>query len=315
MNFNNFKIVHGLILSLCILMTSISHAQFDESLLFADIPSVFTASKYEQKVTDAPARISVVTADEIRRYGYRTLVEVLNSLPGIQYSYDRNYTYLGVRGFNIPGDYNTRVLVMVDGHRINENIYDGVLIDSGNMVNLDLIKRIEVVRGPASSLYGSSAFFGVINIITKDGRDFNATELSADIGNHDANQGRVSYGKQYDNGLELMVSASAFNSKGEDLYFAEFDDPLTNNGIAENADDKGQRNLFLKLSYADVTVSAGYTELEKGIPTAAYDTLFNDNRTRTWEGQYYLHLNYSTLLESGTELTARMYYNNYWYDG
>jgi len=287
----------------------------EEDLLFADLPSVFTASKYEQKVTDAPARVSVITAEEIRRYGYRSLIEALQSLPGIQYSYDRNYSYIGVRGFNIPGDYGSRVLTLIDGHRINENIYDGALIDQGSLVNLDLVKRIEVVRGPASSLYGSSAFFGVINIITKDGRDLDAAEVSADVGSEVAYQGRVSYGKQYDNGWEVMLTTSAFSRDGDDHYYAEFDDPLTNNGLAEDADDTSHQNLFAKLSYGDFTLSSAYSELEKGIPTASYETVFNDNRNRTWEGQYYLHLDYATLLDSGTEVTGRLYYNNYWYDG
>ncbi len=62
----------------------------EEALLFSDIPSVFSASKYEQKVTEAPARISIITSDEIQRYGHRTLVDVLNTIPGFQSTYDRN---------------------------------------------------------------------------------------------------------------------------------------------------------------------------------------------------------------------------------
>jgi outer membrane receptor for ferrienterochelin and colicin len=96
----------------------------EEELLFKDIASVYTASKYEQKITEAPSKVSIVTDDEIRRYGYRTLADILRSLPGFYVSYDRNYSYVGVRGFGVPGDYNTRVLMLVDGHRINDNIYD-----------------------------------------------------------------------------------------------------------------------------------------------------------------------------------------------
>ncbi len=288
----------------------------DEELLFGDIPSVFSASKYEQKVTEAPARISIVTADEIQRYGHRTLMDVLNTLPGFQTTYDRSYTYVGTRGFGVPGDFNTRILMLVDGHRINENIYDGVFADWGFAVAIDLIDRVEVVRGPASSLYGSSAFFGVINVITKRGRDLQGTEISAAAGSQNSYQGRISYGERFDNGFEMLISASGYDSDGNgQLYYAEFDDPASNNGIAENADDATNRNLFAKLSYGDFTLSGVYEECEKGIPTASYETLFNDSRTRTWEGHAYLDLKYQHLMGSGADVTARLFYDDYWYDG
>lgn len=288
----------------------------DEEILFGDIPSVFSASKYDQKVTEAPARISIVTADEIQRHGYRTLVEVLNSLPGFQTSYDRNYSFVGVRGFGIPGDYNTRILLLVDGHRINENIYDGTVLDHGMVVDIDLIDRIEVVRGPASSLYGSNAFFGVINVFTKRGRDLQGVEVSAAAGSQSSKQARVSYGQRYDNGFEMLFSASGYDSEGDDrLYYAEYDDPSTNNGFAENADDANNHNVYTKLSYGDFTLSGVYEEYEKGIPTASYETVFNDSRTRTWEGHAYLDLKYQHLMENGADITARLFYDDYWYDG
>ncbi len=71
--------------------------------LFKDIPSVYTASKYEQKVTKAPASISIVTGDEIKKYGYRNFGAILASLKGFYNTSDRNYGYVGVRGFGLPG--------------------------------------------------------------------------------------------------------------------------------------------------------------------------------------------------------------------
>ncbi|MEY8213929.1 MAG: TonB-dependent receptor plug domain-containing protein, partial [Colwellia sp.] len=287
----------------------------DDDMLFYDMPSVFTASKYEQKISEAPARVSVITAEEIQRYGYRSLSEALQSLPGIQLSYDHTYTYLGVRGLNVPGDFNTRVLVLIDGHRLNENIYDGALIDQGNIVSIDMIKQIEMIRGPASSLYGSNAVLGVINIITKDGRDLNGSQISVDTGSHDTHQGRISYGKQYGSGVELLVSASLYRSEGDDRYFAEYDDPATNNGVAEEADDSNNDSLLVKLSYGDFSLSTVYGEYEKVIPTGAYETLFNDNHTVSIEGRSYINLEYQTLLADSMEVSGKLYYDKYWYDG
>lgn len=86
-------------------------AEGKEAMLFQEIPSVYGASKYEQKVTEAPAAVTIVTASEISRYGYRTLADILRSVRGVYTSYDRNYDYIGFRGFARPGDYNTRFLL------------------------------------------------------------------------------------------------------------------------------------------------------------------------------------------------------------
>ena len=84
-----------------------------EQLMDMNVHSVFGASKYEQRVTQAPSSISIVTAEDIRRFGYTTLADVLSGVRGLYVTNDRNYTYLGVRGFLRPGDYTTRVLVAV----------------------------------------------------------------------------------------------------------------------------------------------------------------------------------------------------------
>jgi outer membrane receptor protein involved in Fe transport len=128
---------------------------------------VYTASMYLQSDREAPSSVTIVTADQIRKFGYRTLAEILNSVRGFYVSYDRNYNYVGVFGFSRPGDYNDRFLLLVDGHRMNDNVYGQALIGTEFPLDIDLIDRVEVVRGPSSSLYGASAFFSVINVITK----------------------------------------------------------------------------------------------------------------------------------------------------
>ena len=287
-----------------------------EMLLFDDIPSVFSASKYEQKVTEAPARINIVTAKEIEAYGYQTLADILRSVPGFYTTYDRNYFYTGVRGFGIPGDYDTRILTLVDGHRQNENIYDSNSTNRGFVVDVDLIERVEIVRGPASSLYGSSAFFGVVNVITKSGRDIQGTEVSAAGGSFESYQGRISYGDKFSNGLEMLLSGTYYESAGQhELYYPEFDDPATNNGIAVDADDQRAPNLFAKLSLGGFTLTGVYAEVEKGIPTASYDTVFNTTRTRTTEERSYLDLSYQGLLDSGADISGRIFYDYYAYKG
>ena len=165
-----------------------------EQLMSVEIATVYSASKYEQKVTDAPASVAIITADEIGKYGYRTLADILRGVRGLFVTYDRNYANLGIRGFNRPGDLNTRVLLLVDGHRINDNIYESAPIGTEFPVDVDLIERVEVIRGPGSSLYGTNAFFGVINVITRRGTDLRRVELSGAAGSFNTYNGRISYG-------------------------------------------------------------------------------------------------------------------------
>src|SRR4051794_11917002 len=95
-----------------------------EQLLSVNVQHVTGASRFNQDVVDAPAAVTIITREEIYTFGYRTLADVLRGVRGYYVSNDRNYSYLGVRGFSRPGDYNSRLLLLVDGHRMNDNVYD-----------------------------------------------------------------------------------------------------------------------------------------------------------------------------------------------
>ena len=107
--------------------------------------SVVGASKYEQKQSEIGAAVTVITRQEIRAFGWRTLDQALASLPGVYVTYDRQFTYLGVRGFGLPGDYNSRVLVTINGNRVNDPIFDSGPSGRERPLDLDLIQRIEFI--------------------------------------------------------------------------------------------------------------------------------------------------------------------------
>jgi outer membrane receptor for ferrienterochelin and colicins len=291
------------------------------NFLIDDIPSVFAASKHEQKVTQAPASVSIITAKEIALYGYTTLSDILQSVRGFYVVNDRNYSYAGVRGFGQPGDYNTRLLLLIDGRRMNDTLYDSFGLNGDMGLDIDLINRIEIVRGPGSSLYGSSAFFGVINITTKSGRDYRGSEISLEIGSQSTRIGRATAGSRFQNGLEILVSASATKSDGEVRpYFSEFDDPASNDGIYENHDGTDSRNLFAKLEYGGFSMDAAYYQVTKDIPTASYGTVFNDPRTFTRDEKLQLGMSYQHTFDFGTQWSNHFSYGqfehfgNYAYD-
>lgn len=285
-----------------------------EDLMKIEVNSVYGASRFLQKVTEAPASVSIITSEEIKRYGYVTLADAIRSVRGFYINYTRSYSDLGARGFARPGDFNTRVLLLVDGHRISDNIYNSALVGAEFPISVDLIDRIEVIRGPSSSLYGTNAFFGVINIITKRGRGFDGPEIAAETASYDSYRARVSYGKQFSNGFEMLVSGSLSDSQGHRrLYFKEFDSPETNNGIAENADGEDVRQLFANLSWREFSLQAVYGDRTKHIPTASFGTAFNDPGTFTDDERGYLDLKYEHAVNKNAELKARLYYDHYYY--
>ena len=149
-----------------------------EQLVDLKIDQVYGASAYLQKVTEAPSSVTIVTAEQIRRYGFRTLADVLRSVRGFYVTYDRNYSYVGVRGFSRPGDYNARVLLLIDGHRLNDNVFGSALIGSEFPLDIAIDRTPRDHPGPSSSLYGTSAFFAVINVITRDTQQVHGTELA-----------------------------------------------------------------------------------------------------------------------------------------
>lgn len=282
--------------------------------------SVYGASKYEQKLMEAPAYVTIINQEAIKKYGYRTLADALRSVPGFFVTNDRNYQYLGVRGFNRPGDYNSRILLLVDGHRINDGLYDQAPIGTDFPIDIDLIDRVEVIRGPSSSIYGTNAFLAVVNVITRNGRDLKSNdkkglEASGDAGSFNSYKGRLSYGNQWAGGPELLVSGSAYDSRGPDFFFKQVDNPATRNGVAHNCDYDRFLSLFSKSSFQDFTLTGVYHSREKGIPTGAYGTVFGDPRNRTVDTRAYLDLKYEHTFASEWLVLARLSYNHYPYDG
>ena len=238
-----------------------------ETALFLEIPSVYGAAKYDQKVNEAPAAVIIITAEQIRKYGYRTFAQILDSAPGLFTNNDRNYGYIGIRGFNRPGDYTSRVLLLIDNHRLNDAIYDQGGSGTEMPIDVDLIDRIEIIKGPGSSLYGTNAFFGVVNVITKRGRDIKGAEVSGEASSFNTYRSRLSYGNKFSNGVEMLVSGSFSDSEGHrELSYPAF--ASTNSGIAKDAD---RDNLYCytgKLSYADFTLTGGHQWRKKNVPTS-----------------------------------------------
>jgi len=287
-----------------------------EDLMRAEVDTVYGASKFQQKVTEAPASVTIITAEEIRKYGYRTLAEILQSVPSVFVDYDRDYNYVGLRGFSTPGDYSSGILLLIDGHRTNDNVYDSPNFGTQFILDVDLIKQVEVIRGPASVLYGANAFVGVINVITKKGRDVAGMEISPSVGSLGTYEARASYGLDALRGPELLLSGTIYDSHGnQNLFFPGFDSPATNNGVAVDGDRDKFYNFFASMQYRNFSIQAATDWREKGIPTASFGTVFNDSRGQTVDYSSYVDLKYRRSFASGWELTGHAAFDRVGYDG
>jgi iron complex outermembrane receptor protein len=285
-----------------------------EALMNLDVPKVYAASKIEQKTTEAPSSVTIVTADEIKKYGYRTLADVLRSVPGFNVSYDRNYAFLGVRGVSL-GDFNSRTLLLVNGHRVNNNLTDGAYIETAFILDVDLIDRVEIIRGPGSVLYGNNAFFGVINVITREGKQVNGVEGSFDYGSFDTYKGRVTIGEQFTNGLHFLASGTYYDSHGVDeLFYKEFNTPAQNHGVADDMDADSYGSAFGSVGYGDFSLEGAWNRRQKTNPTAQFSTTFNDPRLRTIDDRSYVALKYAHSFPDIVDVVAQVYYDYYHFD-
>lgn len=166
---------------------------------------VVSAARFARQVTDAASAVSVLTAEDIRIFGLRTLGEVLDHMRGIHISHSLDYVYLGSRG--VGGDsFASRVLMLVDGNPPPDNLYDQLYLGRDALLDVDLIERIEYAPGSGSAMYGNNALLGVINVVTRRGRDIDGLQVSGALGDWSQRTWRVSAGRRQANGLEWLAS-------------------------------------------------------------------------------------------------------------
>ncbi len=280
--------------------------------------TVVGASKYAQKQSEVAAAVSVITREEIQTFGWRTLAEALTSLPGVHSTYDRQYTYLGTRGLSQPGDLNLRVLVTINGNRVNEASYDSATLGREFLLDLDLIDRIEFIPGPGGAVYGQNALFGVVNVVTRDGADIDGTEMVAAVQSPQRlREGRVSVGRRLDSGLDLLVSASGLRARGENRFydFGDVDDLGVNvAGVATDMDGERDKEFFTRMTKGPWSFELIHGDRRKDDPTAlaGSDPLvpnqFIRDRYLLTQAQYQ-----GELADPSLELLARVFWSEYRY--
>jgi iron complex outermembrane receptor protein len=284
--------------------------------LLEDLPVVQTAALHQQTLQEAPANVTVISRAEIKKYGYRTLADALNSARGFYLSNDRIYHYLGVSGVSLPGDFNTRILVMVNGHSMTEHVYDSNNFFGQDFdLDMDLVERIEIIRGSTSALYGSNAMLATINVITRSPVDMTGIRVSTENDSFGQKKLFVSDAAYLGKGANLLVGGSLFDDAGQNIFVPQLNSPATNSGVATNSDGETGYHAFANLVWGDWTFTAYFGTRRKQVPINwADNTLFNDHGLHARDGRNFVEASRTRDIGSNGKLRYRFYWDDYRYD-
>lgn len=319
-----------------------------------DVNVVSGASREQERSDDAPATITVVTADELRRYGLRSLHEAINFLSLGMVAQDPLHSVeVGSRGVLFTVDYGNHVLVVIDGHVMNEQWNGTAYFEQGLGLPLEAIDHLEFIVGPGSVLYGSSAMLGVINVVTKRARDLGTVQVTLEgsalpaQGVDAAPQlrwpglgatGRLSLLAGYETTLagttlEVSLAAEYFAHHGQSLTYA------TQEGLTEGDDQRPQLwgpRAPGAGSWGGTTTDAWKTQVPSALLTARFGaftfwargalysrntpandqfglSLDFDDRAREVDRWVNLELRWAKTLSPSVQLMARAYLDLYDY--
>ena len=183
-----------------------------EQLVNVEVVSINSLFKKETRLDQAPAAVSIVTSDDVRRLGITTIPEALRLVPGVDVArIDSHEWAISARGFD--AQFANKLLILEDGRTIYGPAYGGVNWGMQDVLMEDL-DRIEVIRGPGASLWGANAVNGVVNILSKSARDTQGLLIAADGGTEDQPEVGVRYGGQIGTNLYYRVYGKYFNRDG-----------------------------------------------------------------------------------------------------
>ncbi|MCJ8271319.1 MAG: TonB-dependent receptor plug domain-containing protein, partial [Psychrosphaera sp.] len=251
---------------------------------------VATATKTLEKSNLSPAIMTVITQADISSYGYQSISEVVNHVAGFADNHDLAIHNIGVRGINSGVRSGSRTIkFMIDGQAVAFRATSQNFIGK-ELIPMDLVERVEIVRGPVSALYGANAFLGVVNVVTKKGSDyktggsavtFKANSIKAAGGGY---QGDITFGdivRKWDYRLGLSVGSD--DRQGIDLPVRspQYNNQQNSESVVDDADPV---SFYLRAKYnvaldANLKFSVFYQQLETDNPFSDINALQSNGHT------------------------------------
>jgi outer membrane receptor protein involved in Fe transport len=236
-----------------------------ESLLDLSVEAV---TRRPERASSAAAAVFVVTAEDIRRQGFRTLPEVLASVPGL-FAYPGQFPEVGFRGMGVLGDFTTRTLLMVDGHPLSNSM--GADLGRSIPVPLSALQRVEVIKGPVGSVYGPSAFLGVINLVTTTGTGGSEVSAGGEAAQGALRAGEASAAWRGMAGPVAVLAAAAIDShRGLDWNLPELNAAYGQppGHVVERMDFTSAQNGYLRATWRGLDVRGGCGHIDNGLPSS-----------------------------------------------
>lgn len=274
------------------------------------------ASRQAQRMSEAAASVSVITGDELRALGYRNIADALRSLRGLSVTYDRSYTYLGVRGFYAPSDYNTRVLLLVDGNRVNDVVFDQAFVGNEAPLDIEQIERIEFIPGQGAAVYGANALFGVINVVTR-APDSPGSSASMRVGSGGQREWMATWQRgaaDGTSGASWLLAASRRVHPGGGVWVPEAAAAGFAGGVVPGIDHEQLTRLRLAVQGGNWRANVLHARREKGYG-APEGLVIGDPRSTNRDQQTLADVMWQQAWSSHGQWQARVFAGQYHYRG
>ncbi|MEO6420697.1 MAG: TonB-dependent receptor, partial [Polyangiaceae bacterium] len=293
------------------------NAQTRVELQLAQVDEVNAASRSTESVEDAPSSVTVIPRAELRAMGYPTVAEAIRGVRGIYLSDDHQYVAAGFRGFSRSGDYGNRVLVLIDGQPTNDNYVGSSYIGYDARTDIDDIDRIEVVRGPGSVLYGTGAFFGVINLVTRSRTAPTHGEVALSTADYGVGRARGTAQIRLGTDGGVWTSVSAAHGSGRDFFFpgAVAAGPADVAGNARNLDSFNTATVSGRAWYKSLTVQWFFNSRKKTVPLSFDGSIFGDPRSHVADTRGLIEARFEPQINKNFQLLSRVHVNYYGFDG
>jgi len=276
---------------------------------------VEAASRAAESVFEAPASVSVIPRLEIEAFDYPNLQDALLGTRGVYLTDNGAYHAAGFRGFSPYGDYSNRVQIQLDGHTLNDDWLGQGFIEFDNFVGLHHLERIEIVRGPGSTLHGSGAIFGVINMVTPDRVNEREVRLGTAIfgpGTFGAwTHVKVPFG---DDAGAWAYAGYANRQASDFLSPARVGGEEASDGTARDVGGADMGSVTGKAYVGDISLLWHFNQRDRQVATAWYDTTFGDPSTNVLDRRAFAELRYEPSLGEDWGMSARLSWDHYYFD-
>lgn len=277
-----------------------------KDLALEPLRQVSAASRETQRVEDAPASVTVIEAAELEAFAYPTILEALRGVRGFAINYDSIYGNAAVRGLGQANDYNNKLLLLSDGAVLNENVLYQAFVHYDGRTDLGDVERIEVVRGPASVLYGTGAVSGVVNLVTR-GRDA-PTGVHAQASTYDGGVARARLGGTY-RGDDVGAWASFGMARAGGRVVDLGPDADGAGQVIDGYDKFYGWTASGKAWWKKLTLQSFYTWRRLTVPTGSFGSRVGDLRNYSDDRRFLTELKFEDDLSAKVKLTLRGYLN------